>query len=152
LKIGLVWAGNPSQVNNQYRSAALSQLIPLANAGNITFYSLQKGPAASEAENPPQGMRLIDLSKEIDDFADTAALISLMDMVISVDTSVAHLAGAMAKPVWVLLSTKTDWRWLLDREDSPWYPTIRLFRQRHLGDWTEVANRIAKSLAAYRPA
>jgi len=112
----------------------------------VVFYSLQKGAAAMQAQNPPSGMELVDLSREIKDFADTAALIENLDLVISVDTVVAHLAGALAKPVWTLLPVVPDWRWLLDREDCPWYPTMRLFRQSSPGDWPNVIGRAAQAL------
>ena len=149
LKVGLVWAGSPTNKNDRYRSVALAQLAPLAAAPGVTFYSLQKGPAASQTATPPPGMELIDLTEDLHDFADTAALISNLDLVISVDTAVVHLAGAMGKPAWVLLAREQDWRWLLTREDTPWYPTLRLFRQRTPGDWPEVIGRVAAALAEY---
>ncbi len=127
----------------------LSQLAPLAGRADVTFYSLQKGGPSSQAGHPPAGMELVDLTAELADFAATAGLISQLDLVICVDTSVAHLAGAMGKPVWVLLSFVPDWRWLLDREDSPWYPTMRLFRQTKCGEWDDVVNRVAEELLRY---
>ena len=110
------------------------------------FYSLQKGEASAQAKTPPPGMRLIDWTGDIQSFADTAALMENLDLIISVDTSVAHLAGAIAKPVWVLLPYVPDWRWLLDRADSPWYPTMRLFRQPVLGDWKSVITRVKSEI------
>ena len=133
-KVGLVWAGRPAHRNDKNRSLALAQLAPLA-ADGITFFSLQKGAAAAQADNPPAAMRLFDMTNDLFDMADTAGLIENLDLVISVDTSVAHLAGAMGKPVWTLLPLNPDWRWMLEREDSPWYPTMRLFRQRTAGEW-----------------
>ena len=118
----------------------------LAGVKGMTFYSLQKGEAAKEARNPPTGMRLVDLTGDIENFADTAALIANLDLVVSVDTAVAHLAGAMARPVWTLLPFVPDWRWMLGREDSPWYPTMRLFRQAKRGDWAGVVERVAREL------
>jgi hypothetical protein len=107
---------------------------------------LQKGaPAAQRADLPP-ALRPFDVMDEIEDFADTAALCTHLDLVITVDTSVAHLAGALGRPVWILSRYDGCWRWLLDREDSPWYPTARLFRQRSPGDWDEVIARVAKAL------
>jgi ADP-heptose:LPS heptosyltransferase len=94
-------------------------------------------------------MRLIDFTAELQNFADTAGLIANLDMVISIDTAVAHLAGAMGKPVWTMIPFKADWRWLLDREDSPWYPTMRLFRQRAMGKWDDVIERIDAELRTY---
>ena len=91
---------------------------------------------------------MLDWTDELDDFSDTAALVEALDLVISVDTAVAHLAGALGKPVWLLNRLDTDWRWLLEREDSPWYPTMRIFRQPRFGDWTSVIGRVAEELAA----
>ncbi len=145
LRVGIAWAGRPSHKNDKSRSLKLVQLAPLA-ADAVTFYSLQKGDAAAQAMNPPPGMRLIDFTNEFLDFADTAALIAHLDLVISVDTSVAHLGGAMGKPVWTLIPFNPDWRWMLEREDSPWYPTMRLFRQRKAGDWCDAIERIAAAL------
>ena len=127
----------------------LSLLASLAEAPGVSFYSLQKGPSAAEAGHPPPGMRLINLTDEIHDFADTAALIANLDLVISVDTSVAHLAGAMAKPVWTLLPFVPAWLWLLDRQDSPWYPTMRLFRQPARLKWEPAIETVAAELAAW---
>jgi len=112
---------------------------------DASFYSLQKGPAA--AQQAPAGMKFINVAGELKDFADTAALLSNLDLVITVDTAVAHLAGALGKPVWVLLPFAPDWRWLLGREDSPWYPTMRLFRRPTAGDWDSVVARVAAQLA-----
>ncbi len=119
----------------------------------VQFYSLQKGRADGEDFD---SKRIIDLTGELDDFADTAALVAQLDLVISVDTSSAHLAGAMGKPVWILNRFDTCWRWLLEREDSPWYPSARLFRQPALGDWGTVIERVRAALAdlaaAHEPA
>lgn len=136
LRVGLVWAGNPTFGNDRYRSMPLDTLAPLAEAGrDVIFYSLQKGPAAEQAKRPPAGMRLVDDTADLDDMIDTAALVSCLDLVISVDTAVAHLAGALAKPVWTMIPFAPDWRWQLGRTDSPWYPTMRLFRQRARNEW-----------------
>lgn len=144
--IGLVWAGRPENRNDRNRSMRLEQFAPLAAARGVRFFSLQKGAGAEQAKCPPAGMELIDLTAELYDFADTAAMIAVLDLVITVDTAVAHLAGAMGKADWVLLPRMPDWRWLLEREDSPWYPTARLFRQKTRGDWTEVMQRVAAAL------
>lgn len=146
LKVGLVWAGSPSHQSNRYRSLLLEQLLPLANIPGVTFYSLQKGTAAAQAAHPPAGMKLIDLSGDITDFADTAAIISNLDLVISVDTSVAHLAGALGQPVWLMLYFPAEWRWLLERNDSPWYPNMRLFRQDSTREWDPVLQQMASAL------
>jgi tetratricopeptide (TPR) repeat protein len=148
MKIGLTWSGNPAFIKNHYRSFALATYAPLATLPRVSLYSLQKGPAATQAKSPPSGLRLADYTDELEDFADTAALIMNLDLVISVDTSVAHLAGALGRPVWTLLHADPDWRWLLNREDSPWYPTMRLFRQPVLGDWDPVIRRVAAELEA----
>ena len=146
LRVGLAWSANPKNVELRHRSMPLEALMPLSGTKGATFYSLQKGEAAKEALNPPPGMEVIDLTEAIRDFADTAALIANLDLVVSVDTAVAHLAGAMGKPVWTLVSFPPAWQWMLDREDSPWYPTMRLFRQRSRGDWGPVVERVAGEL------
>lgn len=132
-KIGIVWSGKPSHPDNINRRCALQDFAAIAAIPGVSIYSLQQGPAAAEFQAASWATALNDLHDEIDDFADTAAAIAALDLVISVDTSVAHLAGAMGRPVWVLLSAAPDWRWQTDRSDSPWYPSMRLFR-RELGD------------------
>jgi tetratricopeptide (TPR) repeat protein len=145
-KIGIVWSGNPRNMIFLKKSFALNTFLPLASLDKITLYSLQKGEAAREAKNPPQGMRLIDYTDEINEFLDTAAFIKNLDLVISIDTAVAHLAGALGKTVWTLLPFSPDWRWMLNREDSPWYPTMRLFRQSSPGDWETVIEKVSNDL------
>ena len=146
LKIGLVWSGNPRYKRNRYRSFSLDTFSPLAQLDEITLYSLQKGEAGEQAENPPENMKLIDYTKEINDFSDTAALLENLDLITSVDTSVAHLAGALGKPVWTLIPFAPDWRWMVNRDDSPWYPTMRLFRQPSPGDWESVMVKVKDEL------
>ncbi len=146
LRIGLVWGGSPMHPHELWRSIPLEQLAPLTTLEGTTFYSLQMGAPAQQAKRWRDRVRLIDLQHEQKDFGDTAAIVASLDLVISIDTSVAHLAGAMGKPVWVLLSMSPDWRWLLDREDSPWYPTARLFRQSTLGKWQDVVTRVEQEL------
>jgi tetratricopeptide (TPR) repeat protein len=146
LRVGLVWSGNPQHVRDPQRSLMLAQLQALTEVHGATFYSLQKGPAAAQILDMPLDMNLIDLAPRLTDFADTAAVIANLDLVISVDTAVAHLAGALGKPTWILLTHAPDWRWLLDREDSPWYPTARLFRQPAPGDWSSVIAHAANEL------
>lgn len=107
---------------------------------------MQKGSATAQIDEVADEMSVINLGEKFNDFADTAAAVENMDLIVSVDTSVLHLAGAMAKPTWALIAYVLDWRWLLDRDDSPWYPTVRLFRQKKLGDWDDVLNRIATKL------
>jgi len=145
-RIGLVWSGNPTMDRNRLRSVPLELLAPLVNVQGTTFYSLQAGPGSEQVKQLSPDSRLTDLAPELKDFADTAAITANLDLVISVDTSVAHLAGAMGKPVWIMLNKGCDWRWFLDREDSPWYPTARLFRQTTLGGWQDVVNRVEHQL------
>ncbi len=146
LKVGLAWAGSQYHKKDIFRSINLEQFAPLGDLNGIVFYSLQKGKGSEQAKNPPRGMKLIDFMDEVQDFSDTAAIIENLDLVISVDTAIAHLAGALGKPVWLLLPFAPDWRWMLDREDSPWYPTMRLFRQPAMRDWDSVIRRVAKEL------
>lgn len=146
LKVGLVWAGRPDYANDNNRSMPLTRLAPLADVPGVTFYSLQKGPASDQAKHPPPGMNLIDLSPALTDFLQTAAVVANLDLVIAVDTSIVHLAGALARPVWVLLPWVGDWRWMIDRDDSPWYPTVRLFRQPKAKDWETPVQHVAEEL------
>ncbi len=149
LRVGLVWRGSTQFENDADRSLpSLALLAPLWSVKNITFISLQKG--AGENENPPDGLSLTSLGPKLTDFADTAAVISCLDLVICIDTAVAHLAGALGKPCWVLLPDyKTDWRWLTERCDSPWYPEVmRLFRQSTMGDWNPVIADVVNALEA----
>ena len=112
----------------------------------VRFFSLQTDAAARQAEDPPAGMELVDLSAELSSFQETAAVLANLDLMITTDTSVAHLAGVMKVPTWLLLSAAPDWRWMQSRDDSPWYPEMRLFRQRKLKDWSDVAQRAADAL------
>jgi len=145
-RIGLVWSGSRIHGNDANRSIRLARLSPLLQTDDI-WVSLQK--EIRDADRAAlAGSGLLDVSAELGDFADTAALISSLDLVISVDTSVAHLAGALGKPTWIMLPFAPDFRWLLDREDSPWYPKMRLFRQSRAGDWDGVIARIGEALRA----
>jgi tetratricopeptide (TPR) repeat protein len=146
LKIGIAWAGHPSLSSDKRRSIALDKFAWLAAVPGVTFVSLQKDEAAREALLPPSGMVLRNWAEELEDFADSAALIEALDLVISVDTAVVHLAGAMGKPVWLLNRFAPDWRWLTGRDDSPWYPTLRQFRQTKPGDWDGALARVAAAL------
>jgi tetratricopeptide (TPR) repeat protein len=149
LKVGIAWAGNPEHVNDTRRSLDLSILEPLFAVRGTTFVNLQVGPRAAELKKLKKVQPAIeDISSELTDFADTAGAIAALDLVITVDTSVAHLAGALGKPAWVLLPWVTDWRWMLEREDSPWYPTMRLFRQKRDTNWTKIIARVEKELRA----
>jgi tetratricopeptide (TPR) repeat protein len=144
-RVGLVWAGNPTLLQDRHRSVPLELLLPLARSG-LQFCSLQKELRPGDRERLAAHPRVLHCGDELNDFADTAALIASLDLVISVDTAVAHLAGALGKPVWILQRHSPDFRWLLDRDDSPWYPSARLFRQPRRGDWSSVISAIAEQL------
>lgn len=141
-KIGFVWAGNPANKHDRDRSIPMHMFSCLSNVKGIKMFSLQKNYQAA----PSHWFDFIDLSPYIHDFSDTAYAISKLDLIVSVDTAVAHLAGAIHHPIWVLLPKVPDWRWLLDRADSPWYPTIRLFRQKDFGNWSDVFTDIIRAL------
>jgi Flp pilus assembly protein TadD len=149
LKVGLTWSGNPGNSWNSVRSLAYSKLAPLADIRPVQWISLQMGNPARGAQAAPPAMKLIDWTTEFYDFSD-AALMANLDLIISVDTSVAHVAGALGKPIWLMLSLAADWRWLRGRIDTPWYPTMRLFRQSTLGDWGSVIQPVAAALAAFK--
>jgi Flp pilus assembly protein TadD len=142
IRIGLAWSGNPTHSNDRRRSCPPHQFAQFADLGGIEFHRLQM---PRELAAPP-GLKLIDHTEHLTDFNQTAALIANLDLVISVDTAIAHLAGAMGKTVWVLLPFAAEWRWLEKREDSPWYPTARLFRQTSPGDWVDVLERVRGEL------
>ena len=127
----------------------LRTFAPLAGISGVRLVSLQKGPGREQLSELADRMEVLDLADELVDFADTAALMSNLDLVITVDTAVAHLAGAMGLPVWVVLPLFPDWRWLLDRDDSPWYPSMRLFRQTAWGEWEGVFKRLTDALAKH---
>lgn len=143
-KIGIVWAGNPNHQDDRNRSCSLNYFAKLAKLPHVTLFSLQTGAAANQPV--PQEMNLVSLTPFLKDFSDTAAIIANLDLIISVDTAVAHLAGAIGQRVWVLLHFNSDWRWLVAREDTPWYPTMRLFRQSIPGDWDSVFSQVLAEL------
>jgi tetratricopeptide (TPR) repeat protein len=146
LKVGLVWAGNPAHLRDQFRSLPFDLLCPLWEVQGVQYFSLQKQPRPGDVAKFPPEITMIDLGPKFADFGDTAAAIAQLDLILCVDTAVAHLAGALGKPVWLMLPEIGDFRWLLDREDSPWYPTMRLFRQRQLGEWGDVIARVKVAL------
>jgi tetratricopeptide (TPR) repeat protein len=146
-RIGIIWAGNPAQLNDRNRSMPLSALRPLLGRGDIDFHSLKPELTASERDQAAAFPNLIIHPPGRMNMMGTAALIETLDLVISVDTSIAHLAGALAKPVWIMLPFVPDWRWLLDRHDSPWYRTARLFRQGEEREWRPVISKIAENLS-----
>jgi Flp pilus assembly protein TadD len=147
--VGLVWAGNPGTSDDADRSISLDAFAPLAEVSGATFVSLQKGELAGQAAPPPGRLRLLDWTSELQDFADTAALIGALDLVIGVDTAVVHLAGALGRPVWLLNRFHAEWRWLCDRVESPWYPTLRQFRQPEPGNWAAVITQVRDALAQH---
>ena len=152
LKVGLVWAGEPrptmpgATLVDRRRSMTLAALAPLAGVPGVVFVSIQKGAAAAQAASPPAGMVLHDWTDELVDFSATAALMTALDLIISVDSAPVHLAGALGRPVWLLNRADADWRWLQERDDSPWYPTLRQFRQARPGDWDGVVAQVAAAL------
>jgi hypothetical protein len=150
-RVGLVWSGNPGQVENFRRSMPLSALAPLAGIPGIEYFSLQKGPGADEMAAPPPGLTLRDETARLNNLADTAALIANLDLVVSVDTAPAHLCGAMGVPCWVPLCSTAYYFYMMERDDCPWYPTMRLFRQQKRGDWGPVIGRIAEELLKASP-
>jgi hypothetical protein len=147
-RVGLVWAGRPTHANDRNRSVSLARLSELFDCRGISFVALQKGQREQEAGRYYGRAPLMNLGMH--DFADTAAIIANLDLVLSVDTSMAHLSAAMGKPTWIMLCYAPDWRWLLGRDDSAWYPTVRLFRQAAPGDWEGVAHRVSEALASWQ--
>jgi ADP-heptose:LPS heptosyltransferase len=147
LKVGVVWSGSVTFNKNASRAQGLMRFLQAFLIPGVQLYSLQKGPPEREFNALPQGNPVIDLAPLLEDFADTAAAIAELDLVIMTDSAVAHLAGAMGKPVWLLLGHVPHWLWLLERMDSPWYSSIRLFRPRALDDWDYVFDSAAAELA-----
>jgi len=145
-KTGIVWQGNPKFKNDKKRSISLKELYPLADIPEIKLYSLQKGSGSEQLLELPENLEIIDIGNSFNDFSDTAAAIDNLDLLISVDTSVVHLAGALGKPAWVLIPYSPDWRWFLESDESVWYKSIKLFRQKEPGNWLEVIDRVCKSL------
>jgi tetratricopeptide (TPR) repeat protein len=150
-RVGLVWAGRSTRPDEplglRLRSLPLARLMPLLRATDAVFIGLQQGEAAGQIRQLPPLLRFDNIGPELKDFGDTAAVLAHLDLLISVDTAAAHLAGALGRPVWVLLSFAADWRWLIDRSDSPWYPTMRLFRQPQPGNWAAAVESVAQALA-----
>jgi tetratricopeptide (TPR) repeat protein len=151
-RVGVAWAGNPRYKADRQRSVQLATLLPLLRTRGISWIALQKGPAAEQLAALPGDVSVFDGSSNDRDLADTAALIATLDLVITTDTCIAHLAGAMGKPVWILLSHLSDWRWMQRTETTPWYPTAQLFRQRTPGDWDGVMERVIGRLRELRAA
>jgi hypothetical protein len=152
LRVGLCWAGNPRYKADRLRSVSLATLMPLLRVPGITWISLQKGPVAEHMATLPGDIVLLDGSSRDRDLAETAALIDTLDLVVTTDTCIAHLAGAMGKPVWILLPHLSDWRWMQQIETTPWYPTARLLRQSIPGDWAGLIERVIMQLSELRSA
>jgi hypothetical protein len=150
LRVGLAWAGNPRYKADAQRSMNLKTLLPLLHTPGVTWISLQKGNAAEQSRSLPADVVIWDGCSFDRDLADAAALVATLDLVITTDTCIAHLAGAMGKPVWILLPHLADWRWMERTTTTPWYPTARLFRQKTPGDWAEVLQRAMKELTGFR--
>ena len=145
-RIGIAWTGRPTHPNNARRSMRLEMLAPVLNTPGISFISLQKPFPEEDRAFAASLPAFVDLSGELSDFADTAAIMMSLDLVLAVDTAVVHLAGALARPVWAMITEPADWRWLVGRTDSPWYPTLRLFRQTRHADWAPVVQSVAQAL------
>ena len=149
LKVGLAWQGNPTHPADRRRSLPLGHFAELARIPGVQLVSLQRGPGSDQVAQFKDGLPFLefpDLDSDGNAFMDTAAVMTLLDLVITSDTAIAHLAGALGRPVWVVLPHAADWRWLLGRDDSPWYPTMRLFRQDRPGDWPGVVQRLLAAL------
>jgi Flp pilus assembly protein TadD len=146
-KIGIAWQGSRDNADDHRRSVPLEAFQPLSRLPGVHLFSLQKGPGSEQLRRVAHAWPITNLAGRLDDFMDTAAVMKQLDLVVTVDTAVAHLAGALAVPVYVVLPFIADWRWLANRDDSPWYPTMRLFRQRERGAWPEVFSRVAVTIA-----
>jgi hypothetical protein len=146
-RVGIAWSGDPRHPRDLWRSSPLDAWMPLLHNPRFEFFSLQAGPRARDLQQA--GSAIVDLAAGFKDFADTAAAVSGLDLVISVDTAICHIAGALGRPVWTLLAADPDWRWLRQGEHTAWYPTMRLFRQRRLGDWIGVLTDVAAALGSF---
>jgi hypothetical protein len=146
-RVGLIWAGNRAHTGDRERSMDLASLAALAAVEGVALVALQKGPSQAQVGAYFGRAPLLNLGPELRDFRDTMAVLEALDLLVSVDTGVVHLAGAMGKPAWVLLAFAADWRWLLERDDSPWYPSVRLFRQPAAGDWEAAVAQVVAALS-----
>jgi hypothetical protein len=149
-RAGIVWSGNPSHGNDRNRSIPL-QIFQGIDPGNVQFVALQPQVRESDRAALAAWTGLFDAGPQLRDFGETAALLEALDLVVTVDTSVAHLAGALGRPVWMLLPFAPDWRWMLERADTPWYPTMRLYRQRKPGDWSQIVAQVQRDLQSFQP-
>ncbi|HEY6431209.1 MAG TPA: hypothetical protein VIZ17_04450 [Acetobacteraceae bacterium] len=145
-RVGLAWAGNPKHLNDRRRSIPAGQFLEIANVPGVRFYSLQHEIREGDRAALDANSTIVRVGEMVDEFADVAAIVTSLDLVITVDTAIAHLAGALGKAVWVLLPFVADWRWLVGQDDCPWYPTVRLFRQDAAGEWLPVIERVKAAL------
>ena len=145
-KVGITWGGNPEHPNDHHRSFKLLQYVPLLETPGVSFYSFQKGERAQELNELLRDYGITDLNQDLCDFQDTAGALKAMDLIISADTAMVHISGAVGQQCWSLIPMRPDWRWMLDRDDSPWYPTMRLFRQTKMCDWDSVILRVRDEL------
>jgi hypothetical protein len=145
-KVGIAWQGNPEHRQDHFRSIQLERFAVLADVPQVKLYSLQLGAGRQRLAELAGRVPITDLAENLIDFQETAAAVMNLDLVIACDSALAHLAGALGVPVWVAIPSAPDWRWLVDRDDSPWYPTMRLFRQTRPGDWESVFTRLASEL------
>jgi hypothetical protein len=151
-RVGLVWRGSPTHRDDRRRSCQLQAWLPFLQTPGVAFYSLQRGAPAQELAELSADVTVQDLEPALQDFGDLAWTMQQLDLVITVDTSAAHVAGALGLPVWTLLSAVSDWRWGLAGDTTPWYPTMRLFRQPQAGDWTAVVAQVVEALAHWAAA
>jgi hypothetical protein len=150
-RIGIVWAGRPTHNNDRWRSASLADFAPLAALPGVALVSLQKGPAAAQAGRYFGAAPLVNIGAEIVDYEDTMAILEALDMLVTVDTSVGHVAAAMGRKAFILIARAPDWRWLLERTDTPWYPSVRLIRQTTTGVWSDAMTTAAELVAGSGP-
>jgi hypothetical protein len=145
-RVGIVWAGSSNHGADRHRGCPLREFLPILSVPEVTFYSLQTGTRHEDLSDLPSHIQVHDLEPQLGDFGDLAVIIDQLDLVISVDSPVAHMSGALGKKTWTLLSHVADWRWMLEGETTPWYPTMRLFRQTQPGDWSGVIERVTEAL------
>jgi hypothetical protein len=148
LRVGICWQGNTANPDDGSRSVPLSALVPLAHVSDVKLISIQKGHGVAQIAPLTGCLSLLDF-RESTRFEDTAALVSLLDVMITIDSAPVHLAGALGVPTWLAVSTFSEWRWLVSREDTPWYPTVRIFRQSQTHNWDDVFTRMARALAGW---
>ena len=147
-RVAIAWSGRATHINDRNRSLTLAALEPLLALSNVRFVSIQRDPRPADAERLAADPRILHLGDGLEDFSDTAAVLALTDLLIAVDTSVLHLAGALGRPAWGLIPFQPDWRWGLAGNATPWYPGMELFRQPEPGDWTNVINQMTEKLAS----